>query len=217
MEITSTIKTHTPESNIIIPTVVEKTSNGERSYDMFSRLQKDRIIFLNRQVEDTMAGVICAQLIYLSNIDSKKEITLIINSPGGVVTAGMAIYDTINYITAPVKTICMGQAASMGAFLLSSGTKGKRCALPSARIMIHQPLGGAQGQATDMQIQVDEINRIKGELNGILSKNTGQDLETIIESTERDNFMSAEEALHFGLIDEIIVNQPTEDGDNTEG
>ncbi len=200
--------------NMIIPSVVEKTNNGERSYDLFSRLQKDRIIMLGRQVDDQGANIICAQLLYLSLLDPKKDITLYINSPGGVVTAGMGIYDMMNFIEADVKTVCVGQAASMGAFLLSAGTKGKRCALPSSRIMIHQPLGGAQGQASDIEIQAQEILRIKLDLNTKLASHTGRTIAEIEANTDRDNFLSAEEALEFGLIDEIITSQVT--GDDSE-
>jgi len=189
---------------MLIPTVIEKTGRGERAYDIYSRLLKDRIIMLSGEVEDHMASLIVSQLLFLEAEDPEKDIYLYINSPGGVVTAGMSIYDTMNYIRPDVVTICMGQAASMGAFLLSSGEKGKRFALPHARIMIHQPLGGAQGQATDIEIHAKEILRMKKELNSILAKNTGQTLKKITNDTERDNFMSAQEAVEYGLIDKVL-------------
>lgn len=191
----------------LIPYVVEQTSRGERSYDIFSRLLNDRIIMLSEDVNPTTASLIVAQLLYLEAQDPDKEIQFYINSPGGNVTDGMAIYDTMQYIKCDVSTICIGMAASMGAFLLSSGTKGKRYALPNAEIMIHQPLGGAKGQATDMQIQVEQILKIKKNLNEILARNTGKDYETICRDTERDNFMSAEEAMRYGLIDKVITNR----------
>ncbi len=189
---------------MLIPTVIEKTGRGERAYDIYSRLLKDRIIMLSGEIEDHMASLIVSQLLFLEAEDPEKDIYLYINSPGGVVTAGMSIYDTMNYIRPDVVTICMGQAASMGAFLLSSGEKGKRFALPHARIMIHQPLGGAQGQATDIEIHAKEILRMKKELNGILAKNTGQTLKKITADTERDNFMSSQEAVEYGLIDKVL-------------
>jgi len=189
---------------MLIPTVIEKTGRGERAYDIYSRLLKDRIIMLSGEVEDHMASLIVSQLLFLEAEDPEKDIYLYINSPGGVVTAGMSIYDTMNYIRPDVVTICMGQAASMGAFLLSSGQKGKRFALPHARIMIHQPLGGAQGQATDIEIHAKEILRMKKELNEILAKNTGQTIKKITNDTERDNFMSAKEAVEYGLIDKVL-------------
>ena len=188
-----------------IPYVVEKTGRGERSYDIFSRLLKDRIIMLSGEVNDQVASTIVAQFLFLEAEDPEKDIYFYINSPGGVVTAGMAIFDTMNYIRPNVATICIGQAASMGAFLLSSGAKGKRYALPHARIMIHQPLGGAQGQATDIAIQAEEILRMKKELNSILAKNTGQTVKTIEKDTDRDNFMSAKEACEYGMIDEVLI------------
>ena len=188
--------------NSIIPTVVEQTHRGERGWDIFSRLLKDRIIFLGTQINDQVANTIIAQLLYLESEDSEKEISIYINSPGGVITSGLAIYDTMQYIRAPVSTICLGQAASMGAFLLSSGTTGKRYALPNARIMVHQPLGGAQGQASDIQIQAQEIQRLKDKLNAILADQTGQSLEKISLDTDRDRYMTAEEAKEYGLIDE---------------
>ena len=188
-----------------IPYVVEKTGRGERSYDIYSRLLKDRIVMLSGEVNDAVASTIVAQFLFLEAEDPEKDIYFYINSPGGVVTAGMAIFDTMNYIRPDVATICIGQAASMGAFLLSSGENGKRYALPHARIMIHQPLGGAQGQATDIAIQAEEILRMKKELNGILAKNTGQDIEIIEKDTDRDNFMSAAEAQEYGMIDEVLI------------
>jgi len=187
-----------------IPYVIEKTGRGERSYDIYSRLLKDRIIMLSGEVNDHVASSIVSQLLFLEAEDPDKDIYLYINSPGGVVTSGMAIYDTMNYIKPDVVTICIGQAASMGAFLLSCGTKGKRYALPHARIMIHQPLGGARGQATDIEIHAKEILRMKDELNQILADNTGQDVKTIANDTERDNFMSSEEAKDYGLIDSVV-------------
>jgi len=190
---------------MLIPTVIEKTGRGERAYDIYSRLLKDRIIMLSGEIEDHMASLIVSQLLFLEAEDPEKDIYLYINSPGGVVTAGMSIYDTMNYIKPDVVTICMGQAASMGAFLLSSGEKGKRFALPHARIMIHQPLGGAQGQATDIEIHAKEILRMKKELNTILAKNTGQTIKKITNDTERDNFMSAQEAVEYGLIDKVLT------------
>jgi len=193
-----------------IPYVVEKTGRGERSYDIFSRLLKDRIVMLSGEVNDAVASTIVAQFLFLEAEDPEKDIYFYINSPGGVVTAGMAIFDTMNYIRPHVATICIGQAASMGAFLLSSGEKGKRYALPHARIMIHQPLGGAQGQATDIAIQAEEILRMKKELNGLLAKNTGQSIKTIEKDTDRDNFMSAAEAKEYGMIDEVLIKNDKE-------
>jgi ATP-dependent Clp protease protease subunit len=193
-----------------IPYVVEKTGRGERSYDIYSRLLKDRIVMLSGEVNDAVASSIVAQFLFLEAEDPEKDIYFYINSPGGVVTAGMAIYDTMNYIRPNVATICIGQAASMGAFLLSSGQKGKRYALPHARIMIHQPLGGAQGQATDIAIQAKEILRMKQELNEILAKNTGQDVAKVEQDTDRDNFMSSAEARDYGMIDEVLVKNTKE-------
>ena len=190
--------------SILIPTVIEKTGRGERAYDIYSRLLKDRIIMLQGEINDHVASIIVAQMLFLEAENPEKDIYLYINSPGGVVTSGFAIYDTMNYIKPDVVTICMGQAASMGAFLLSSGAKGKRFALPHARIMIHQPLGGAQGQATDIEIHAKEILRLKKELNKILAENTGQSIRKIERDTERDFFMSAEEALKYGLIDKVL-------------
>ncbi|BCD59432.1 MULTISPECIES: ATP-dependent Clp endopeptidase proteolytic subunit ClpP [unclassified Nitratiruptor] len=187
-----------------IPYVIERTGRGERSYDIYSRLLKDRIIMLSGEINDAVASSIVAQLLFLEAEDPDKDIYLYINSPGGVITSGMSIYDTMNYIKPDVSTICIGQAASMGAFLLSSGAKGKRYALPHARIMIHQPLGGAQGQATDIEIQAKEILRLKKILNEILAQNTGQSVKKIAKDTERDFFMSAEEAKEYGLIDQVL-------------
>ena len=188
-----------------IPVVVEQTGRGERSYDIYSRLLKDRIIMLSGEVNDAVASSIVAQLLFLEADDPEKDIYLYINSPGGVVTAGMSMYDTMNYIKPDVCTICIGQAASMGAFLLSAGAKGKRLALPNARIMIHQPSGGAQGQSTDIQIQAKEIQRLKDSLNELLAQHTGQDVKVIEEDTERENFMSAQEACDYGLVDKVII------------
>ncbi len=189
----------------LVPYVIEQTGHGERSYDIFSRLLKDRIIFFGDEVNDATASVIVAQMLFLESEDPDKDIMLYINSPGGSITAGMAIYDTMNYIKCDVSTICVGMAASMGAFLLSAGAKGKRLALPNSEIMIHQPLGGMQGQATDIKIHADRIIRMKEKLNTILSENTGRPIEEIARDTERDNFMSAQQALDYGLIDKIIT------------
>ena len=190
-----------------IPYVVEQTSRGERSYDIFSRLLNDRIILLSEEVNDTTASLVVAQMLYLESQDPDKDIQFYINSPGGSVTAGMAIYDTMQYIKCDVSTICIGMAASMGAFLLSAGTKGKRIALPNAEIMIHQPLGGTQGQTTDMKIHVERMLKIKDRMNQILAENTGKPLAVIQQDTERDNFMSAEEACRYGLIDQVIYKR----------
>ena len=192
----------------LVPTVIEQTNRGEWAYDIYSRLLKDRIIILGEEVNDVSAGLVVAQLLFLEAEDPEKDISLYINSPGGSITAGMAIYDTMQYIKCDVSTICMGMAASMGAFLLSSGAKGKRYALPNSEIMIHQPLGGMQGQATDIKIHADRIIRIKQNLNEILAKNTGRPLDEIIRDTERDNFMSADEAAQYGLIDKVITSRP---------
>ena len=189
-----------------IPYVVEKTGRGERSYDIYSRLLKDRIIMLSGEINDAVASTVVAQLLFLEAEDPEKDIYLYLNSPGGVITSGMSIYDTMNYIKPDVSTICIGQAASMGAFLLSSGAKGKRYSLPHSRIMIHQPLGGAQGQATDIQIQAKEIQRMKEMLNAMIAEQTGQPIEVIEKDTDRDNFMSATEAQSYGLIDKVITN-----------
>ena len=191
----------------LVPYVVEQTSRGERSYDIFSRLLNDRIVFLSEEVNDTTASLVVAQLLYLEAQDPDKDIQFYINSPGGSVTAGLAIYDTMQYIKADVSTMCIGLAASMGAFLLSSGTKGKRIALPNAEIMIHQPTGGFKGQATDIQIHAENILRTKDRLNSILAENTGKPVEAIREASERDNFMTAEEAKEFGLIDNVIFRR----------
>ena len=188
----------------LVPVVVEESRRGERSYDIFSRLLKERIIFLDEDVNDISAGLVVTQLLFLESEDPTKDINLYINSPGGSVTAGMAIYDTMQYVKCDVSTICIGMAASMGAFLLSGGTKGKRYALPNAEIMIHQPSGGAQGQATDIRIVADQILKTKKKLNEILAENTGQPLEVIERDTERDNYMTAEEAKAYGIIDEVI-------------
>ena len=192
----------------LVPTVVEQTGRGERAYDIYSRLLKDRIIFLGDEVKDVTAGLVVAQLLFLEAEDPDKDIYLYINSPGGSVTAGMAIYDTMQYIKPDVSTICIGMAASMGAFLLNAGAKGKRFALPNSTIMIHQPLGGAKGQATDIEIHAKWILQIKERLNQILSERTGQPLEKIKADTERDNFMSAMEAKEYGLVDEVIEQRP---------
>ena len=191
----------------LVPYVVEQTSRGERSYDIFSRLLNDRIVMLSEEVNDTTASLVVAQLLYLEAQDPDKDIQFYINSPGGSVTAGLAIYDTMQYIKPDVSTICIGMAASMGAFLLSSGAKGKRIALPNAEIMIHQPSGGSKGQATDIQIQAEQILKIKKKLNEILAENTGKDISVIERDTERDHFMTAEEAREYGLIDKVIYKR----------
>ena len=191
----------------LVPMVVEQTGAGERSYDIFSRLLNDRIIFLSDEVNDTTASLVVAQLLFLEAQDPDKDISFYINSPGGSVTAGMAIYDTMNYVKCDVSTICIGMAASMGAFLLSAGAKGKRIALPNSEIMIHQPLGGAKGQATDIKIQADLILRTRDNLNRILAENTGRSIEEIARDTERDNFMTAQQALEYGLIDKIFAKR----------
>lgn len=196
-----------------VPMVVEQSGRGERAYDIYSRLLKDRIIFLGGPIDDNVANVVIAQLLFLESEDQDKDIHLYINSPGGVVTAGLAIYDTMQYIKPDVSTICIGQAASMGSVLLAAGAKGKRYALPYSRIMIHQPLGGAQGQSTDIQIQAREILRIRETLNEILSRHTGQSVKKLTEDTERDNFMSALEAKKYGLIDEVIIRPQEEKSD----
>lgn len=191
----------------LIPYVVENTGNGERSYDIYSRLLDDRIIFLTGEIDDAVADTVIAQLIYLESKDPGKPVNMYINSPGGSVSAGLAIYDTMNYIKSDVCTICIGMAASMGAFLLSSGAKGKRFALPNSEIMIHQPLGGAQGQASDIKIHAEHILKTREKLNAILARNTGKTIEQIAADTDRDNFLSAEEAVKYGLIDKIFVNR----------
>ena len=195
------------EKNVLIPYVVERTSSGERSYDLYSRLLDDRIIFISGEINDALANTVVAQLIYLEGKDASKDISLYINSPGGSVSAGMAIYDTMNYIKCDVSTICIGMAASMGAFLLSSGARGKRYALPNSEIMIHQPLGGAKGQATEILIAAKHIERTRANLNRILSENTGRTLEEIERDTERDNFMTAQEAFEYGLVDKVITKR----------
>ncbi len=194
-----------------VPTVIESSSRGERSFDIFSRLLRERIIFLGTEINDEVANSIVAQLLLLDSENPEKDIMLYINSPGGVITAGMAIYDTMNLIKADVSTICLGEAASMGSFLLSSGAKGKRLALPSARIMIHQPLGGAQGQATDIELEAKEILRMKEMLTGILAENSGQDLERLQKDCERDYYMSAAQAVEYGLIDKVITADSLKD------
>ena len=193
--------------NALVPMVVEQTGHGERSFDIFSRLLNDRIIFLSDEVNDTTASLVVAQMLFLEAQDPDKDIAFYINSPGGSVTAGMAIYDTMNYIKCDVSTICIGMAASMGAFLLSSGAKGKRIALPNSEIMIHQPLGGARGQATDIKIQADLILRTRDNLNKILAENTGKSIEQIAKDTDRDNFMTADQALAYGLVDKVLAHR----------
>lgn len=193
-------------ARIPYPVVIEQTHRGEASYDIYSRLLKDRIVFIGTGVDDDVANVVTAQLLFLESQDPDKDINLYINSPGGIVTAGLAIYDTMQYVKAPVATICVGQAASMAALLLAAGEKGKRYALPHSRIMIHQPAGGAQGQASDIQIQAREIIRIKGVLNKILAKHTGQDVDRVEKDTDRDHFMSATDALEYGILDEVLVS-----------
>ncbi len=191
-------------AQMIIPTVIETTGRGERAYDIYSRLLKERIIFLGTEINDTVSNLVIAQLLFLQSEDADKEISVYINSPGGVVTAGMAIYDTMQFLKCPITTYCVGQAASMGAVLLAAGESGKRFALPNSRIMIHQPLGGAQGQATDIEIQTKEILRMKKSLNKILSHHTGKPVETVEKDTDRDFFMSAEEAVKYGIVDEVV-------------
>jgi len=195
--------------NALVPMVVEQTNRGERAYDIYSRLLKERIIFLVGGVNDAVASLICAQMLFLEAENPNKEIALYINSPGGVVTSGLAIYDTMQYIRCPVATMCIGQAASMGALLLTAGAAGRRFSLPNSRIMIHQPSGGARGQAADIEIQAREIVKIRERLNQVFANHTKQPLETIEKAMERDNFMSPEEALAFGLIDEVVTNRPT--------
>lgn len=195
------------EKNVLIPYVVERTNGVERSYDLYSRLLEDRIVFLSGEIDDNVANTIVAQLIYLESKDPSKDISLYINSPGGSVSAGMAIYDTMNYIKCPVSTICIGMAASMAAFILSSGEKGKRYALANSEIMIHQPLGGAQGQASDIKIQAEHILRIRARMNRILAANTGKDISEIEQDTDRDNYLSAQEACEYGLIDRVYLKR----------
>jgi len=194
------------KSQMLIPMVVEQTGRGERSYDIFSRLLKERIIFMGTSIDDNVANLVIAQLLFLQSEDPEKDISIYINSPGGVVTAGLAIYDTMQFLKCDITTYCVGQAASMGAVLLAAGAKGKRFALPNARIMIHQPLGGAQGQATDINIQAQEIMRIKQILNGILAEHSGRSIEDLEKDTDRDNFMSAEQAVEYGLVDEVVTH-----------
>ncbi|MCL1857333.1 MAG: ATP-dependent Clp endopeptidase proteolytic subunit ClpP [Kiritimatiellaeota bacterium] len=191
----------------LVPTVIETTGRGERAYDIYSRLLKERIIFLGSAIDDMVASLVTAQLLFLQSEDAEKDISMYINSPGGVVTAGMAIYDTMQFLKCNVATYCVGQAASMGAVLLAAGAKGKRFALPNARIMIHQPLGGAQGQASDIQIQAQEILRVREMLNSLLSRHTGKDMDTIAKDTDRDFFFSAQEAKAYGLVDEVLLSQ----------
>ncbi len=193
--------------NALVPMVIEQTGHGERSFDIFSRLLNDRVIFLSDEVNDTTASLVVAQMLYLEAQDPDKDIAFYINSPGGSVTAGMAIYDTMNYIKCDVSTICIGMAVSMGAFLLSSGAKGKRFALPNSEIMIHQPLGGARGQASDIKIQADLILRTRDTLNRILAENTGKSIEQVAKDTDRDNFMTAEQALAYGLVDKVLAHR----------
>jgi len=193
---------------MLVPIVIETTNRGERAYDIYSRLLKDRIIFLGAPIDDIFANLVIAQLLFLEAEDPEKDINLYVNSPGGSVTAGLGIYDTMQYVKPPINTICLGQAASMGAFLLTAGTKGKRFALPNARVMIHQPMGGFQGQATEIDIHAREILKIRERLNEIMAKHTGQPLEKIAQDTERDYFLSAEEAKRYGLIDEVITRPP---------
>ncbi|AKJ42765.1 ATP-dependent Clp endopeptidase proteolytic subunit ClpP [Pragia fontium] len=195
------------QSMALVPMVVEQTSRGERSYDIFSRLLKERIIFLNGQVEDNMANLIVAQLLFLESENPEKDIFLYINSPGGVITSGMAIYDTMQFIKPDVSTMCLGQACSMGSFLLTAGAKGKRLCLPNARVMIHQPLGGYQGQASDIQIHAEEMLKVKNRMNTLMAHHTGQPLDKIEQDTDRDRFLSAQEALEYGLVDEIVTTR----------
>ncbi len=197
-----------PTKGALVPTVVEQTNRGERAYDIFSRLLNDRIIFLSDEVNDTTASLVVAQMLFLEAQDPDKDISFYINSPGGSVTAGMAIYDTMQFIKCDVSTICIGMAASMGAFLLAAGTKGKRYALPNSEVMIHQPLGGARGQASDIQIQAEQILKTKATLNKILAENTGKPLEVIERDTDRDNYMTAEEAMAYGLVDKVLSKRP---------
>jgi len=204
---TITMEINQKTLNQLVPIVVEQTGRSERAFDIYSRLLKERIIFLGTPIEDTIASLIIAQLLFLEAEDSEKDIYLYINSPGGIITSGMGIYDTMQYIKPDVATICLGQAASMGAFLLAGGAKGKRSALPNSRIMIHQPMGGAEGQATDIAIQAEEIIRIKKQLNSILSKNTGQTIKKIEIDTDRDNYLSSREAKNYGLIDTILTKR----------
>lgn len=202
--------------NTLVPMVVEQTNRGERSYDIYSRLLKERIVFLTGQVDDYVASLICAQLLFLESENPNKDIAFYINSPGGVVTSGMSIYDTMQYVRPEVSTVCLGQAASMGSLLLTAGAKGKRFALPNSRIMIHQPSGGAQGQASDIEIQAREILRMRARLNAVYVEHTGQDLETIEKAMDRDKFMEADEAKEFGLIDEVVDKRPFDISEDDE-
>ena len=205
------------QMNFLVPMVVEQTNRGERAYDIYSRLLKERIIFLTGPINDMVSSLICAQLLFLESENPNKDISFYVNSPGGIVTSGLAIYDTMRYIRPDVTTVCVGQAASMGSLLLTAGAKGKRYALPHARIMVHQPSGGFQGQATDIEIHAKEILSLRERLNGIYVEHTGQSLETIEEAMERDRFMSPEEAVSFGLIDQVVVNRPpSADADDKE-
>lgn len=203
--------------NTLVPMVVEQTNRGERSYDIYSRLLKERIIFLTGEVNDYVASLVCAQLLFLESENPAKDISFYINSPGGVVSSGLSMYDTMQYIKPEVSTVCIGQAMSMGSLLLTAGAAGKRFALPNSRIMIHQPSGGAQGQATDIQIQAQEIQRTKDRLNQIYVEHTGKDIKTVQEAMERDNFMSPEEALAFGLIDEVVEQRTTDSDSDDDG
>lgn len=202
--------------NSLVPMVVETTNRGERAYDIFSRLLKERIIFLTGGVDDHVASLVCAQLLFLESENPTKDISFYINSPGGIVTSGLAIYDTMQYIRPDVSTVCVGQAASMGSFLLCAGAKGKRFALPNARVMIHQPSGGAQGQATDIEIQAKEILSLRGRLNAIYVEHTGQTLDAIEKAVERDTFLSPEDAKEFGMIDEVVTSRPLADDDDDD-
>lgn len=203
-------------TNTLVPMVVETTNRGERAYDIFSRLLKERIVFLTGAVGDAEASLVCAQLLFLESENPNKDISLYINSPGGVITAGLAIYDSIAYIRPDVSTVCIGQAASMGSLLLAAGAKGKRYALPNSRIMVHQPSGGAQGQATDIEIQAKEILALRARLNSIYAEHTGQPLEVIESAVERDRYMTPAEALEFGIIDEIVINRPHPEDENAD-
>ena len=207
---------HETYMNNLVPMVVETTNRGERAYDIYSRLLKERIIFLTGGVDDGVASLVCAQMLYLESENPTKDIAFYINSPGGIVTSGLAIYDTMRYIRPDVSTVCIGQAASMGSLLLCSGAKGKRYSLPHSRIMMHQPSGGAQGQATDIEIQAKEILLLRERLNNIYVENTGQKLSVIEDAVERDNFMSPEESVKFGIIDEVVTSRPSEDTDDDD-
>lgn len=203
--------------NNLVPMVVETTNRGERAYDIYSRLLKERIIFITGGIDDYISSLVCAQLLYLESENPKKEIAFYINSPGGIVTSGLAIYDTMQYVRPAISTVCIGQAASMGSLLLAAGAPGQRFALPNSRIMVHQPSGGAQGQATDIEIQAREILALRARLNNIYVKHTGQELKDIETAVERDNFLSPQEAVEFGLIDEVVTKRPVEDDDGDQG